>query len=135
MTLAISGKSRFAAHRMLVALFVQEICWPRNALLLLGSVQPSTSSTIVCRKNVRQKSTALAVSAESRTTAFTSLSTSRPPYDHRSGYRQPWLSPDRCPNSQPKGCPLALSFVPASSTASQVPGQRCKPIAANQAVL
>ena len=33
--------------RIDIALLVQEICSPKNALLLLTSVQPSTSSSIV----------------------------------------------------------------------------------------
>src|SRR5216684_4312188 len=64
-TLPRSGKSRFATHRMLSALLVHEICSAIHALLLLGSVQPSTSSSIVSRKNLRAKSTARAVSSES----------------------------------------------------------------------
>src|SRR5204862_3855633 len=46
-TFAISGKSRLPTTRIDEALFVQEICSPKNALLLLMSVQPSTSSNIV----------------------------------------------------------------------------------------
>jgi hypothetical protein len=46
-TLAISGKSRLATIRIDIALLVQEICSPKNALLLLTSVHPSTSSSIV----------------------------------------------------------------------------------------
>jgi hypothetical protein len=37
------GNSFLATIRMLEALLVQEICSPRNALLLLTSVQPRTS--------------------------------------------------------------------------------------------
>src|SRR5438067_746524 len=62
-TLAISGKSRLATTRIDEALLVQEICSPKYALLLLTSVQPSTSSSIVSLKKRRQKSTALAVGA------------------------------------------------------------------------
>src|ERR1700761_4091213 len=47
MTLAISGKSFLAAHRIDSALLVQEICSDRNALLLPTSVQPRQSSTMV----------------------------------------------------------------------------------------
>src|SRR5258706_15831094 len=46
-TLAISGKSFLAAHRIDSALLVQEICSDRNALLLLTSVQARQSSSIV----------------------------------------------------------------------------------------
>src|SRR5216683_1305260 len=84
-TLAMSGKSRLADHRIDSALLVQEICSDRKALLLLTSVQPSTSSNMVSLKNLRQKSTARAVSSESITMVLPSASTSRPPYDHRSG--------------------------------------------------
>src|SRR5215467_15897781 len=63
-TFAISGKFLFANQRILSALLVQEICSAIQALLLLTSVQPRTSSNIVSLKNFRQKSTACAVSAE-----------------------------------------------------------------------
>src|SRR5262245_52321165 len=46
-TLAMSGKSFLAAHRIDSALLVHEICSDRNALLLLTSVQPRQSSTMV----------------------------------------------------------------------------------------
>ena len=46
-TLAMSGKSLLAAHRIDLALLVQEICSDRNALLLLTSVQPRQSSSMV----------------------------------------------------------------------------------------
>src|ERR1044072_7922077 len=46
-TLAISGKSFLAAHRIDSALLVQEICSDKKALLLLTSVQPRQSSTMV----------------------------------------------------------------------------------------
>jgi hypothetical protein len=78
-TLPISGNSRLANHRMLSALLVQEICSDIHALLLLTSVQPSTSSSIVSLKNARQKSTARAVSSESMTTVLPSGATSVPP--------------------------------------------------------
>src|SRR6476620_6234958 len=84
-TLAISGKSFLAAHRIDSALLVQEICSDRNALLLLTSVQPRQSSNMVSLKNLRQKSIARAVSSESMTMVLPSASTSRPPYDHSSG--------------------------------------------------
>src|SRR3981081_1818557 len=66
-TLAISGKSFLADHRIDSALLVQEICSDRNALLLLTSVQPRQSSNMVSLKNLRQKSIARAVSSESIT--------------------------------------------------------------------
>src|SRR5258708_38230316 len=84
-TLAISGKSRLASQRMLWALLVHEICSAYHALLLLTSVQPRTSSSIVSLKNLRAKSTARAVSSESMTTVLPSGSTACPPYDHNSG--------------------------------------------------
>src|SRR6516162_93904 len=84
-TFAISGKSFLAAHRIDSALLVQEICSDRNALLLLTSVQPSTSSNMVSLKKRRQKSTARAVSSESIAMVLPSASTSRAPYDHSSG--------------------------------------------------
>src|SRR5260370_37975588 len=84
-TLAMSGKSFLAAHRIDSALLVQEICSDRNALLLLTSVQPRQSSNMVCWKNLGQKSTARAVSSESITMVLPSASTSRAPYDHNSG--------------------------------------------------
>src|ERR1700730_1347859 len=84
-TLAISGKSFLADHRIDSALLVQEICSDRNALLLLTSVHPRQSSNMVSLKNLRQKSTARAVSSESITMVLPSASTSRPPYDHSSG--------------------------------------------------
>src|SRR5690349_13043482 len=43
-TFPISGRSRLAEIRMLVALFVHEIWLVRNALLLDGSVHPTQSS-------------------------------------------------------------------------------------------
>src|SRR5438552_5075492 len=43
-TLPISGRSRLAEIRMLIALLVQEIWLVRNALLLAGSSQPKQSS-------------------------------------------------------------------------------------------
>src|SRR3954465_14718754 len=46
-TLAMSGKSFLAAHRIDSALLVQEICSDRKALLLLTSVQPRQSSSMV----------------------------------------------------------------------------------------
>src|SRR5262245_44256197 len=54
--LPISGNSRLANQRMLSALLVQEICSAIQALLLLTSVQPSTSASIVSLKNLRAKS-------------------------------------------------------------------------------
>jgi hypothetical protein len=64
---------------MLSALLVQEICSAIHALLLLTSVQPRASSSIVSLKNLRQKSTARAVSSESMTTVLPSGATSAPP--------------------------------------------------------
>src|SRR3984885_4875584 len=90
-TLAISGKSFLADHRIDSALLVQEICSDRNALLLLTSVQPRQSSNMVSLKNLRQKSIARAVSSESITMVLPSASTSRPPEDHTRGSRQPRL--------------------------------------------
>src|SRR6201987_3633760 len=84
-TLPISGNSRLADHRMLSALLVQEICSAIHALLLLTSVQPSTSSSIVSLKNLRQKSTAPAVSWESITSVLPPAATSAPPYDQSNG--------------------------------------------------
>ena len=84
-TLPISGKFSFANQRMLSALLVHEICSAIHALLLLGSVQPSTSSNIVSWKNFRAKSTARAVSSESIVIVLPSSATSWAPYDHSSG--------------------------------------------------
>src|SRR6188768_817124 len=53
-TLAISGKSFLANHRIDSALLVQEICSDRNALLLLMSVQPRQSSSMVSLYSRRQ---------------------------------------------------------------------------------
>src|SRR6267378_5468321 len=133
-TLPISGKSRLATTRIDEALLVQEICSPKNALLLFTSVQPSTSSSIVSLKKRRQKSTAAAVSAESISTVLPSLSTSRPPYDHSSGYIQPWLSPKPWPSSKPNGWPFFLSSRPADSRSSQVSGNLVSPTSLNQSV-
>src|SRR5262249_5755580 len=44
MTLPMSGRSRLAEMRMLIALLVHEIWLVRNALLLCGSSQPTQSS-------------------------------------------------------------------------------------------
>src|ERR1041384_2587910 len=84
-TLPISGNSRLANHRMLSALLVQEIWSAIQALLLLTSVQPRQSSSIVSLKKARQKSTARAVSSELITTVLPSAATSAPPKDHSSG--------------------------------------------------
>src|SRR6201999_3190122 len=92
-TLATSGNSRLANHRMLSALLVQEICSAIHALLLLTSVQPSASSSIVSLKNARQKSTARAVSSELITTVLPSAATSAPPEDHTSGASHPRVVP------------------------------------------
>src|SRR5262252_5931910 len=133
-TLPISGNSRLANHKMLSALLVQEICSAIHALLLLTSVQPSTSASIVSLKNLRAKSTARAVSSESMTTVFPSAATSAPPYDQSNGYSQPWLSPKPCPSSKPKGWSLAFNFLPTSYSSSQVSGNFLTPTSANQSV-
>src|SRR5262249_16911230 len=75
----------FHPRLMLTALLSDESCPAIHALFLLTSVQPSTSASIVSLKNLRAKSTARAVSAESMTTVFPSAATSAPPYDHSSG--------------------------------------------------
>src|SRR3954454_14028516 len=53
-TLAMSGKSFLAAHRIDSALLVQEICSDKNALLLLTSVQARQSSSMVSLYSRRQ---------------------------------------------------------------------------------
>src|ERR1700730_10847185 len=78
-TLAISGKSRLASHRILSALLVQEICSAYHALLLLTSVQLRQSSRQQSLKNLRAKSIAWAVSEESIDTVLPSASISCPP--------------------------------------------------------
>src|SRR5580692_6040744 len=78
-TLAISGKSRLASHRMLCALLVHEICSAYHALLLLTSVHDRQSSRQQSLKNLRAKSIAAAVSDESIDTVLPSCSTSCPP--------------------------------------------------------
>src|ERR1700730_8932902 len=115
---------------MLSALLVQEICSANHALLLLTSVQPSTSSSMQSLKNLRAKSTARAVSSESMTTVLPSSSTSCPPYDHNSGYIQPWLAPKPWPSSEPNGWSLAFSFFPTSYSSSQVSGNFLTPTSA-----
>src|SRR5215813_9603103 len=67
-------------------------------------------------------------------TVLPSLSTSRPPYDHRSGYSQPWLSPNPWPSSKPNGCPFFLSSRPAASRSSQLSGNLLTPASLNQSV-
>ena len=62
-TLAMSGKSRLANHRMLSALLVQEICSAIHALLLLTIGPAEHVLEHASWKNLRAKSTARAVSA------------------------------------------------------------------------
>src|SRR5260370_40224208 len=63
-TLAMSGKSFLAAHRIDSALLVQEICSDRNALLWLRSARPTPARHLVSLMNLRRKTTAPGVSSE-----------------------------------------------------------------------
>src|SRR6476646_1131646 len=56
------------------------------------------------------------------TTVLPSASTSLPPHDHRYGYQNALASPKACAKVWPSGCPLALSFLPASRHSAQVAG-------------
>src|SRR6516162_4028661 len=103
----------------------------RNARLLLVSSQASPPSSIVSFHSATANFTDSTVSLVLSTTVLPSASTSLPPQDHRYGYHQPGASPKVCPAVWPIGRPLALSFLPASSNASQVSGKLLYPTSSN----
>src|SRR6185312_7186626 len=103
----------------------------RKARLLLVSSQASPPSSQVSFQKPTAILTDSMVSRLSKTTVLPSASTSFPPQDHNYGYHQPGASPNVCPAVWPMGRPLALSFLPASSNASQVSGKALYPISSN----
>src|SRR5215470_1942528 len=103
----------------------------RKARLLLVSSQASPPSSQVSFQKPTANLTDSIVSGLFKTTVLPSASTSCPPQDHKNGYHQPGASPRVCPAVWPMGRPLALSFLPASSNASQVSGKVLYPISSN----
>src|SRR5215831_17439204 len=103
----------------------------RKARLLLVSSQASPPSSQVSFQKPIANLTDSTVSRLFNTTVLPSASTSLPPHDHKYGYHQPGASPNVCPALWPSGRPLALSFLPASSNASQVSGKVLYPISSN----
>src|SRR6516165_10741509 len=95
----------------------------RKARLLLVSSQASPPSSQVSFQKPTANLIDSTVSRLFRTTVLPSASTSLPPQDHRNGYHQLGASPKVCPAVWPMGRPLAFSFLPASSRASQVSGK------------
>src|SRR6266700_7650195 len=103
----------------------------RKARLLLVSSQASPPSSQASFQSPTANLTDSMVSRLFKTTVLPSASTSLPPQDHKYGYHQPGASPNVCPAVWPMGWPFALSFLPASSNASQFPGKVLYPSSSN----
>src|SRR6516165_12069294 len=112
---------------LLVALMLPD----KKARLLLVSSHASPPSSQLSFQRPVANLTDSTVSWLFKTTVLPSASTSLPPQDHKYGYHQPGASPIVCPAVWPMGRPLALSFLPASSNASQVSGKALYPISSN----
>src|SRR6516162_3736232 len=103
----------------------------RKARLLLVSSQASPPSSHASFQRPTANLIDSTVSRLFKTTVLPSASTSLPPQDHMYGYHQLGASPNVCPAVWPSGRPLALSFLPASSNASQVSGKLLYPTSSN----
>src|SRR6516225_8722108 len=103
---------------LLVALIVPA----RKARLLLESSQANPPSSQASFHKPTANLTDSIVSLLLSTTVLPSASTSLPPHDHRYGYQKLGASPKVWPRVWPSGRPLALSFLPASRSVSQVSG-------------
>src|SRR5689334_24981042 len=108
----------------------------RNARLLLLSSQASPPGSQQSFHKEMANLTDSMVSLLFSATVLPSASTSLPPQDHRKGYQKTTGSPKVWPSDWPKGRPLALNFLPASRSASQVCGKLspARPISSNHEV-
>src|SRR5215475_14427502 len=94
----------------------------RKARLLPESSQARPPSSQASFQNPTANLTDSIVAWLFSATVLPSASTSLPPHDQRYGYQKLGASPKVCPRVWPTGRPLALSFLPASRSASQVSG-------------
>src|SRR3712207_5135008 len=116
---------------MLAPFWVAAIVSARNARLFDESSQASPVSSNASAQYVFSSLTASIVSFE-LTATLPLASISEPPYDHISGLVKKTGSPTLWPSDSPRGCPLALSFLPVSKYSSQVAGNLSTPTSLNQ---